>query len=317
MVFVRRRKIKGKVYVYLEKSFKLPNGRVTKISKVIKPPLERAIPQNEGYFIEKEKELAGRWALKHYRFNYPLTEKDVKSVEAIRVDYRRIISELKKKRALEDLWDRFTVNFTYESNAIEGNSLTLKDVAIVIQEGEIVPGKTLREVYETRNSRPVVDLLLSKKIKTTHQNIIKIHKMLMRDIGVQFGYKKLPNFVLGSPVQTSPPERTYADMDKLIKWYHSSEDTLHPLQLVSLFHAEFLRIHPFQDGNGRVARFLLNAQFVNKGYPPVIIRKTQRRAYIKALQATDQGRKEPLIRFILEKFKKTYRSFFEVYIGYL
>ncbi len=317
MVFITRKRIKGRVYYYLEKSIRLPDGKITKISKVVSSFKKNELTKYAGLFLSKEKNLFKTFAMKNYGFHHPLDEQEVGKIESIRVDYKRIIHKLKQNGNFKDLLDRFTVNFTYESNAIEGNSLTLKDVAIVLFESLSIPGKDLREIYETRNSRPIVDMLMKKRIKITHNDIIKIHSLLMKDIDEEKGYKKLPNYILGSKLKTSPPERVHEDMDKLINWYHENETRIHPLELAASFHGRFLQIHPFKDGNGRVARFLLNAQLVNKDYPPIIIRKSQRVSYLRSLHAFDNGSSIQLVRLLLEKFKKTYQGFFETYVKYI
>lgn len=317
MVFFATRKVKGKLYYYIERNIRLPDTKIVKISKLVKSIKKSDLLYYEHQFQEKEKELLVNYALQNYTFNYPLSKEDIAKIEGMKVEYKRILQQLKKKGLRKDLWDRFTVNFTYETNALEGNSLTLKDVAIVLFEQSTIPGKELREIYETRNSRPVVDLLVQRKIRITSSDIVKVHALLMKDIASEKGYKKLPNFILGSTLETSPPEKVPEDMDTLIAWYQTNETKIHPLQLATHFHARFLRIHPFQDGNGRLARILLNAQLVNKGYPPLIIRKTQRTAYLKSLRAADHNNYIPLMRFLLEKFKKTYSGFFEVYEKYV
>ena len=92
---------------------------------------------------------------------------------------------------------------------------------------------------------------------------------------------------------------------------------MYPLELAFKFHQQFEKIHPFADGNGRVGRMLLNYILIKAGYYPIIIRKTHRNHYLKALQAADIGRYVPLMRFALEKAKETYRKFFEVYYGHI
>lgn len=318
-MFVAKRKIKGKTYFFLEKSLRLPNGKTIKISKLINArprELPKAVEEYKQYFIQKEKEAFVGFALKNYQWKYPLSQEDIKKIEDIKVEYKFILEKLRKED-IKDLFDRFTVNFTYESNAIEGNSLTLKDVAIVMFENKTVEGKDMREIYETKNSRQAVDLLLHKKIKISHENIIRLHKIIMQNIEKEFGYKQLPNMILGSNLETSPPEKVHQHMTELIAWYNTHRNKMHPLQLAAIFHGRFEKIHPFQDGNGRTGRFLLNAILVNEGYPPLIIRKTQRVSYLHALNAFDQKADIPLVRFILEKYKDTYKNFYQVYFKYV
>ncbi|MFH1234104.1 MAG: Fic family protein [Candidatus Diapherotrites archaeon] len=315
MVYVREKEVNGKKYRYLTKSIRLPDGTVKKIQKRV---AGKGKPKGgfSEWFGEQEKKAFGDWAAANYRGGSVFSEEQVRKAEEARVDYKKILRKLSKPQ-LNDLFDRFTVNFTYESNAIEGNSLTLKDVVIVLFEKTAIKGKELREIYETRNSRDVVDLILRKKFKVCEKDIIKMHKLLVRDMRIAAGYKTVPNFVLGRTVRTTQPEKVGVEMQKLLAFYNENCGKLHPLELAAKFHGEFERIHPFEDGNGRVGRFLINVILVNNGYPPLIIRKTQRLAYFKCLTDFDNGYKENLERFLLEKFKKTYSNFFEIYVKYL
>lgn len=212
--------------------------------------------------------------------------------------------------------DRFTINFTYESNAIEGSSLTLKDVTFIIQEGKIVKGKDLREVYETINTRKAMEWIFNEKPKLNEATIIKLHQILVENTGISFGYKKLPNFLLGRNVKTTSPENVKEEMDMLLEEYNNCKN-LHPLQLAVDFHGKFEKIHPFEDGNGRTGRLLINIILMNYSYPPLIIRKIQKMKYFHALSAFDQGHSSNLYYFLIEKYKKTFEKFFEIYVKYL
>jgi Fic family protein len=118
-------------------------------------------------------------------------------------------------------------------------------------------------------------------------------------------------------LKTTPPEKVEEEINKLIEWYNSNKNKIYPLQLAAEFHARFERIHPFEDGNGRTGRILLNAILLEQGYLPIIIRKTTRIAYFAALKAFDNGYKPKLERFIIEKLKHTFNNFFEIYIKYI
>ncbi len=313
MVYFTEKKIKGKKYLYAVHSVRLASGKVVKLSKRVDK--RKLTPEIEKYFEGKESEVREKEALATYKSNSVFTKDQIRKVEKTRQDYKKITSSLSKKQ-LQDLFDRFTVNFTYESNALEGNSLTLKDVAIVLFENIIPKGKDLREVYETRNSRKVVDLVLKNKFRVSEKDIIKMHKLLVRDMGIETGYKKLPNFLLGRDIKTTSPEKVASEMKSLLKWLNK-EEKMHPLQNAAHFHGKFERIHPFDDGNGRVGRFLINVMLVGEGYAPLIIRKSQRLSYLKCLHDFDNGYATNLERFMLDKYKKTFEKFFKVYAKYM
>ncbi len=316
MVSITNKKIKGKEYLYAEYSFRLPNGKVKKISKKIKDKNGVNNKEVKNYFLENEIKEYQKYAIQIFSKDSVLTEDKIKKIEKIRVEYKQIFRRLTKKQ-LADILDRFTINFTYESNAIEGNSLTLKDVTLILNENLVPKDKDLREVYETRNTRVANELLFDNKIKIKLKDIVKLHAILIKDTGVSEGFKKLPNYLLMRNVKTTPPEKVEEEILNLIEEYSRLKKDMHPVKLAALFHGKFERIHPFEDGNGRVGRILINVILLENGYPPLIIRKTMRTSYFNALEASDNGYKPKLERFILEKLEKTYKDFFQIYVEYI
>lgn len=307
--------IKGKKYLYAVKSVRMPGGRIHKITKRVSS-LKASGKELNAFFEEKEKDLLAGFAVKQFRKNQVFTESEIRKIEAMKFGCRKLVKKLGKSD-WKDVLDRFTANFTFNSNAIEGNSLTLKDVELVMFSNFMPKGKDLREVFETRNSRKVVELIFKKKFKASHKGLIKMHALLMKDIDERKGYKQIPNELLGRRVKLTPPEKVEKEMSELIEFINENPERLHPLDLAAVSHGRFERIHPFADGNGRVGRFLINLILINNKYPPVIIRSSQRQAYLKALEDFDNSYRANLERFLLEKFKDTYRKFFEVYVKYL
>ena len=319
MAFISRKKINGVWRYYLEKSIRLPGGKVKKFSVYLKDYDPKKKFKDFGNCSELlnakiSKEISG-YAAEYYNKSGIFDAELLKRLEEIKLGYRDITKKITKKQ-LQDIIDRFTVNFTYESNAIEGSSLTLKDVALIIHEKKAAKGKDLREIYETLNTREAMELVFSNNLRINEKDIIRLHKIIVRDTGVPYGYKKLPNFILGRNTKTTLPENVAKEMRQMIDWYQENKE-IHPLQRASIFHGKFERIHPFEDGNGRVGRLLINIMLINNRYPPLIIRKTQRISYFACLEAFDKGHKDKLHRFLVEKFKKTYEKFFKVYIRYV
>ena len=313
MTFTRKKKINGKERTYAEQSFRLPDGRVRKASIYISA--HRTVPNIDKHLNDKKISSFQDWAGSFYEKNSIFSEDTLRSCEYMAHEYRRLMSKLTEQQR-KDVLDRFTINFTYESNAIEGNSLTLKDVTFIIKEGKMLAGKDLREVYETVNTRKAIDMIFSKAFDLSEKDIIRLHKVLVENTGVSPGYKKFPNYLLGRNIKTTLPERVADEMKKLIHDYEHQEK-LHPLQKAALFHGRFEQIHPFEDGNGRVGRLLIVIMLLKQGYPPLIIRKSQRLAYFGALEAFDNKHPEKLYWFMIEKYKKTFENFFSEYIKYL
>jgi len=315
MAFVSAKLIKGKNRYYLEKSIRLLNGKVKKFSIYLKDYApKKKYKSIEGYkklLDAKISEELAQYAAAFYMKSSIFDKDLIKRLEEIKLDYRAITRKITKNQ-LQDIIDRFTVNFTYESNAIEGNSLTLKDVTMILHEKKAVNGKDLREIYETLNTREAMELVFRNKLRINKEGIIKLHKILTKNTGIPLGYKKLPNFILGRNVKTALPENVEKEIDRLMEWHHENKK-IHPIQRASIFHGKFEKIHPFEDGNGRVGRLLINIMLLNHGYPPLIIRKTHRIAYFGCLEAFDKGHEDKLNRFLVEKYKKTYEKFFKIY----
>ena len=312
-MYFKEKNISGKKYKYAVKSIRLPSKKVAILETIFKGQNKEEL---EKIFEEKEKKEHLKYMLGKYKTDHILTQKEFEKIEEIKMQYRKIQKRL-SKTSFKDLLDRFTANFTYESNALEGNSLTLKDVAIVMFENAAIKGKDLREIYETRNSRKVVEMLMKNKFSITEEDIIRMHKLLTKDIGIQTGYKTVPNVIIGRKLETTMPEEVSKDMHELIEWYNKNKESLHIIKLVSLFHGKFEHIHPFEDGNGRVGRFLINIMLIKNKYPPLIIRKSQRLSYLKSLEDFDTNHIDTIERFILERFKETYTKFFEIYVKYI
>jgi Fic family protein len=318
MVFLRTRIVKDRPYRYLCKSVRLRDGHVRSIQKLVKEvgTADDLYGKYAEYFEDAQARLNLEQVLELYGIDSIYTKKQTAKVEAMRSGYNRLLEKLSPAQK-KDVFDRFVANYTYDSNALEGNSLTLKDVSMVLFERKAADGKDLREIYETRNTRKVMDKVLDGCFHVREKDIIRIHALFMDDIDERRGYKILPNYLLGRDIELTPPENVPDEMRKLIAWYDDSVKKTHPLKLSTQFHGRFLAIHPFEDGNGRVGRFLTNVILIENGYPPLIIRKTQRASYLKCLADYDRGYAANLERLFLEKYKRTYEDFFGVYIKYL
>ena len=319
MAFISSKMINGKKRHYLEKSIRLLDGNVKKFSVYLKDYNPKGKYKELGYYKKlldnKAYNESIEFASKYYRKLNVFSEDLLKRLEEIKLDYNKITKKLSHNQT-QDVIDRFTVNFTYESNAIEGNSLTIKDVTMILQEKKVIKNKDLREIYETVNTKEAMNLIFSNKLKINEDDIKKLHQILVKNTGINYGYKEIPNILIGRNVKTTAPEKVKQEMDKLIEGYQQNKD-MHPLQKVADFHGKFERIHPFEDGNGRTGRLLINIMLLEYGYPPLIIRKSHKINYFNALSAFDNNSESKLYWFLIGKYKSTYRKFFEIYVKYL
>ncbi len=184
------------------------------------------------------------------------------------------------------LREKLMLEWTYHSNAIEGNTLTLRETKVVL-EGITVGGKSLREHFEATNHRDAilyVEDIVSKAEALSEWQIRNIHRLVLKGIdGDEAGQYRRENVVIAG-ASTTPPDFLHlpAEMAALMGWYETAE-TLHPVERAAELHTRFVKIHPFVDGNGRTGRLLLNFELMKTGYPPAIIRKEDRLAYYDAL----------------------------------
>lgn len=319
MVYVQEKKIKGDIYIYLAKTTRI-GKKVHKVTKYLGKKSEisqnKTRKETKKFTLEVDPKmlilLVNHAKNKYSNLKFPLSIEEISKIEEMNLRYKQIKKSLNKKD-WEDVKKRFVANFVFESNALEGNSLTLRNFSKIVFENRLVETADLREVYDAKNSYTVFSKLFSSKKDISEEFIINLHKNLMKNIDERTGYKKIPNVLLGRTLKLTMPKEVPKEIAKLLEWYAKNEDKLYPLELAFKFHHKFETIHPFADGNGRVGRMLLNFILIKKGYFPIIIRKTHRNKYLKALHSADINKDIPLIRFSIEKAKETYRKFFEIY----
>ena len=184
------------------------------------------------------------------------------------------------------LREKLMLEWTYHSNAIEGNTLTLRETKVVL-EGITVGGKSLREHFEATNHRDAilyVEAIVAKHEALTEWQVRNLHALVLKSIDAdQAGRYRQENVVIAG-ASTMPPDFMHlpAEMAGLMHWYDDA-GAMHPIERAAELHTRFVKIHPFVDGNGRTGRLLLNFELLKMGYPPAIIRKEDRLAYYDAL----------------------------------
>lgn len=191
------------------------------------------------------------------------------------------------KYTLKSLREKLFLEWTYNSNAIEGNTLTMNETKVVL-EGITVGGKTLREHLEVINHHDAityVEEIVQKKETLSEWQIKNLHRLVLKGIDDEYAgvYRKEQVFISGAkhipPAHFLIPEK----MEQMMSWYHKEGIDLHPVERGAMLHAIFVGIHPFIDGNGRTSRLLLNLEMMKDGFPPVVIKVENRLAYYEAL----------------------------------
>lgn len=216
---------------------------------------------------------------------YGLLNKKKSQLDALRPLSPELVKNL-------DEW--FKVELTYTSNAIEGNTLTRKETAVVIEKGLTIGGKSLVEHLEATNHAKALDILHELQGKTptqiTENDILAIHGIILKGIDDHNAghYRRVPVRISGSAVVMPNAMKVPDLMAELAAWLKSGNG-LHPVKLAGEAHYRLVTIHPFADGNGRTARLLMNLILMMQGYPPAIIRPQERLPYITSLETAQLG----------------------------
>jgi len=234
---------------------------------------------------------------------------------------------------------KLRLDWNYHSNAIEGNRLTYGETAGLLMEGITAKGKPLKDHLDIQGHNEAINFLLSivKDIRPISEaDIRNLHKMILvkpYDVKAQTEdglptikhitigeYKTSPNHVETATGEThyyATPGETPAKMQELMNWYAeiSKESTIHPVVIAALFHHKFVAIHPFDDGNGRLSRILMNLILMQKGYPPVIIKMNDRQNYYALLSRADSGDNWPFIEYVIERLKGSLQLFLKAATG--
>lgn len=190
----------------------------------------------------------------------------------------------------------------YNSNAIENSTLTLRETEKILLEMEVSRDVSLREVYEAKNLANVVTYIRNKKehLELSQDMILLLHKMLIGNIedGIAGRFRQTGEYVrVGTHIAPPPEKITKLMGDALIEYTSDLESYV--IDKIARFHLEFESIHPFNDGNGRMGRLIVNVQLQNLGFPPVIIRNKEKKDYYKAFKAYDDKKNVKLMEHIL------------------
>lgn len=215
---------------------------------------------------------------------------------------------------ISNLHEDLVLRWTYNSNAIEGNTLTLKETKVAL-EGITIGGKTMREHFEAINHREAiffVENLVNENKPLSEWQIKSIHQLILKDIDDKnAGVYRKTNVII-SGADHVPPDalQVESDMQTFINWCQTEGASLHPVERAARVHADFVKIHPFVDGNGRTSRLLMNLELMKNGFPPVVLPVGKRLEYYETLDtAHTKNDYEPFLQFIATIAESGFRPY--------
>lgn len=221
-------------------------------------------------------------------------------------DMQEIINRVRpfEGNLLDQIRGFYRIGLTYSSNALEGNTLTESETKVLLEDGLTVGGKPIRDTYEAIGHARAYDFMFSllKGDRIEETDIKMLHKLFYEAIESEYAgvYRDIPVIISGSEYPVVKPEQLPEEMNKLCMWILEARNQYHPVEFAALLHKKFVFIHPFKDGNGRVARLLMNTALIQKGYLPVIIPPVLRSEYIAFLERAHKHDRD-FILFIEER----------------
>ena len=320
-----KKTIKGKVYYYFQDSVKLDG-----IYKVINTCVCRADVSKQKLAEEKYsatithlpkifKLISTTWK-DQYKFDFFADTIDMNYYNNDLSFKSFIFTHFKKlldPQELEDFEKTLFIKYVYGTTAIEGNTLTEAEASKLLASNLTPKNKTINEIFEVGNYNHIKKYMNEYSGNITEKMILQIHKLLMTGI---YGYDgKLINageyrtsraILLEIEYTPPPPEMISSQLKHLVAEYTSKlKDGIHPFEAASYFHQKFEEIHPFQDGNGRVGRELLNYMLIKEGFLPIYITPENRTEYLNSLVQGNTGEYIPLFTFLLTRMDATFSYF--------
>ena len=212
--------------------------------------------------------------------------------------------------AVDKIKESLSVEWNYNSNSIEGNTLTLRETLMVLQDGVTVKGKSLREHFEVCNHETALNFLyklVDQKENINSKNILAVHGYVLRSIEDEYAGRIRNASVRIAGANFIPPNALKVSdlLDELVNFIDSNPLDLNVIELATIFHHQFVHIHPFFDGNGRTVRLIMNLLLLRAGFTPAIILKNDRKKYYDALNSANNGNYFKLMLLMAQAVERT------------
>ncbi len=296
MAFIEKQRHGNHDYYYLVKSIRLSPAKV----KRVRVFLGRKVPAHDElqeYFKELEKKTPK-----------PYTAKWLSPDVIERLEDLRIATRIFKGIPEEALPKDFLVRFTYNTNAIEGNPLTLRQTALILAEGIAPQGVKTGDVIEVLNGKDAWEFVKAYKGPVNKGFVCKVQYEITKNTAcrIQGNYRESEVGIGGSEWKPPSAKDVSKLMEKMFKEQRNQKHSLHPVELASWLHNTIVQIHPFTDGNGRTARLLMNWILMHNALPPVIIEIRNKEKYYNAIEAADKGEQKPFCNFLAQQLLEQY-----------
>ncbi|MBU1202038.1 MAG: Fic family protein [Nanoarchaeota archaeon] len=301
-MYLEKRKSGKNTKYYFVHSFRDQNNKVVKLrrflgSNLTEKELEKLSKRAKQILEEQIEEM------KTNVFDFSLSDKEIKSLN-------KYNDKIEINHFSEEQWQQFTEEFVYNTNAIEGSRVRPEEVSKILEKKET---KSPDEI-ETKGVAKAIQFIRTTKQDLTINLILKLHKLCFEGSKSFAGkFRNIEVVIRGRDEQIihtgTPVKELEKELNLFIKWYKKNKTKFKPLTLAAIIHNQFEDIHPFQDGNGRVGRLLLNFILLKNNYPPINILLEDRAEYYYILQEYQKNNKlRPTLQFLIKQYEKTLRQ---------
>ena len=295
MVTIKTKKIKDQIYYYLEHSIR--KGKQVKKKEIY---IGKKIPKN----IEH---------LKNDLLDDIYKERWYADVDRIKQRFSKEHRTMPKS-AREKQLQNFAISFTYDTQRIEGSTLTLRETADLLEKGITPKNRPIRDVKEAEAHRDLFYEILDLKKDLSLQMALEWHWKLFNLTKPDIAGKIRKHQVTISGSRFMPPSHVevYPLVTEFFKWYNKNKGKIHPVELAAIAHLKFVTVHPFADGNGRISRLIMNFILHKKGYPMLDIKYEVRNSYYNALQKSHLKKEDrTFLQWLVKRYIKEYRRYLQ------
>ncbi len=293
MVVLKKKKINKHTYYYLEHSYR-KNGNVEKKQRYLGTTRPTNIARLKDQFLQEFNQET--W------FSY---------FDAIKKNYTKETKNRPPSQQKKTM-EQFAIRFTYNTNRIEGSTVTLRETAVLLEQGISPARRPIEDIRETEAHKKIFTDMLTYTKEISLSTLLHWHKELFKETKTDIAGKIRDHNVEISGSSFTPPTAIELDSQLLefFDWYKMNRKKIHPVELAALVHLKFVSIHPFGDGNGRISRLFSNAVLHRNGYPMLIIDYTQRASYYHALERSQLTQDEIIFaRWFFRRYLKEYRKY--------
>ncbi|MFH1105583.1 MAG: Fic family protein [Candidatus Aenigmatarchaeota archaeon] len=304
-MYVERQKRKSDTYFYIVENMRKAGGwekvRIYIGKNLNTRELERLVKSKKSELMK----MAGEAKKSADPLLNLVSAEQQDKIRKIKGSYRK--NRRKTDSSLyENRYENFVTEFTYDTNAIEGSTVTLQETGMILFDRVVPEGKSLREISEVQNHKDAFDYMLGYKGDINRNFVLKLHKLLMHNILWKHAgkFRDVQVYVRGAEVMPPKPGDVAKEFKRLMFWYRANKKKYHPVVVAAYFHHAFESIHPFRDGNGRVGRLLLNFILRKNGLPMANIKHKARSEYYKALESGNKGNLKRMTDLIIRRLEE-------------